>query len=55
MPAGYKPEAVPAPVQLRTAFGGYEAQTQVLPDGSVQYTRRLPMPAGRFEAKEYEA
>ncbi|RAK65741.1 DUF3857 domain-containing protein [Hymenobacter edaphi] len=55
VPAGYKPEAVPAPVQLRTAFGSYEAQTQVLPDGTVQYTRRLQMPAGRFEAKEYEA
>lgn len=55
VPAGYKPESVPAPVQLRTAFGTYEAQTQVLPDGTVQYTRRLQMPAGRFEAKEYEA
>ncbi|RTQ50652.1 DUF3857 domain-containing protein [Hymenobacter gummosus] len=55
LPAGYKPEAVPAPVQLRTAFGTYEAQTQVLPDGTVQYTRRLQMPAGRFEAKDYEA
>jgi transglutaminase-like putative cysteine protease len=55
VPAGYKPESVPPPVQLRTAFGSYEAQTQLLPDGTVQYTRRLQMPAGRFEAKDYEA
>lgn len=55
VPAGYKPEAMPAPVQLRTAFGTYEAQTQLLPDGTLQYTRRLQMPAGRFEAKDYEA
>ncbi|MCC3158833.1 DUF3857 domain-containing protein [Hymenobacter sp. 15J16-1T3B] len=55
VPAGYKPESVPAPVQLRTAFGSYDAQTQVLPDGTVQYIRRLQMPAGRFEPKDYEA
>lgn len=55
VPAGYKPEAMPAPVQLRTAFGTYEAQTQLLPDGTLQYTRRLQMPAGRFEPKDYEA
>lgn len=55
VPAGYKPEAMPAPVQLRTAFGSYEAQTQLLPDGTLQYIRRLQMPAGRFEAKDYEA
>ncbi|AYA37224.1 DUF3857 domain-containing protein [Hymenobacter oligotrophus] len=55
VPAGYKPESVPAPVQLRTAFGSYDAQVQVLPDGSIQYIRRLQMPNGRFEAAQYEA
>jgi hypothetical protein len=55
VPAGYKPEAVPAPVQLRSAFGTYDAQLQVLADGTLQYIRRLQMSAGRFEPGQYEA
>ncbi|KUG09508.1 DUF3857 domain-containing transglutaminase family protein [Solirubrum puertoriconensis] len=55
VPADYKPESVPAPVQLRTAFGSYEAQVQVLQDGTIQYIRRLQMPDGHFEAAQYEA
>ncbi|OON67489.1 hypothetical protein B0919_18000 [Hymenobacter sp. CRA2] len=55
VPVGYKPESVPAPVKLSTAFGSYEAQVQVLPDGTVQYIRRLQMNGGRYEAAQYEA
>jgi hypothetical protein len=55
LPTGYKLEALPPPVQLRTAFGSYDAQVQVLPDGTVRYVRYLQMPAGRFEPAHYEA
>ncbi|WP_400192056.1 DUF3857 domain-containing protein [Hymenobacter sp. B81] len=55
LPAGYKPESVPAPVELTTPYGSYRAQVQVLPGGAVQYIRRLQMPQARFEPTQYEA
>ncbi|MBC8083023.1 MAG: DUF3857 domain-containing protein [Hymenobacter sp.] len=55
VPAGFKPESLPAPVQLTTAFGTYSSQVQPLPDGTLLYVRRLLMPRTRFARTEYPA
>ncbi|MBC6988261.1 DUF3857 domain-containing protein [Hymenobacter sp. BT491] len=55
VPAGVKPESLPAPVQLTTAFGTYTTQVQALPDGTLQYVRRLSMPHTRFARTDYPA
>ncbi|QIX62450.1 DUF3857 domain-containing protein [Hymenobacter sp. BT18] len=54
-PAGFRPENLPAPVQLSTAFGTYSMQLQALSDGSIQYIRRLQMNRGRFPKADYPA
>jgi transglutaminase-like putative cysteine protease len=53
VPAGFKPESLPAPVQLSTAYGIYSSQYAALPDGSIQYIRRLEMKRGQFPATAY--
>ncbi|TGE25661.1 DUF3857 domain-containing protein [Hymenobacter aquaticus] len=53
VPAGLKPESLPAPVKLTTAFGTYSSQVQALPDGTLQYVRQLRMPVTRFARTEY--
>jgi hypothetical protein len=55
MPKGLQPETMPAPVQLTSRYGSYSAQTQALPDGTVQYIRRLQLNRGRFPKAEYPA
>ncbi|WP_303312110.1 DUF3857 domain-containing protein [Hymenobacter sp. BT730] len=55
MPRSLQPETMPAPVQLSSRFGSYSAQTQALPDGTVQYIRRLQLNRGRFPKAEYPA
>ncbi|PJJ58942.1 DUF3857 domain-containing protein [Hymenobacter chitinivorans] len=55
VPAGLKPESLPAPVKLTTAFGTYTSQVQTLPDGTLQYVRQLRMPQTRFARTEYAA
>ena len=55
VPAGFKPESLPAPVQLSTAFGTYSSQVQALPDGTLLYVRRLLMPRTRFPRTDYPA
>ncbi|GAA3951044.1 DUF3857 domain-containing protein [Hymenobacter algoricola] len=55
VPAGLKPEALPAPVKLTTAFGTYSSQLHTLPDGTLQYVRRLIMPRTRFPRTDYPA
>jgi len=35
VPAGFKPESLPAPVQLNTTFGTYSSQVRALPDGTL--------------------
>ncbi|MCR5887087.1 hypothetical protein LRS06_04705 [Hymenobacter sp. J193] len=54
-PTGFRPENLPAPVQVSTAFGTYSAQLQALPDGTIQYIRRLQMNRGRFPKADYPA
>ena len=53
LPAGFQPETLPAPVQLATAYGTYSAQYRALPDGTVQYVRRLELPRLRLPAAAY--
>jgi len=53
LPAGFRPENLPAPVQLSTAYGSYSSQYAALPDGSIQYIRRLEMKRGQLPATAY--
>ncbi|MCA8832561.1 DUF3857 domain-containing protein [Hymenobacter pini] len=55
LPASLRPEQLPAPVQLSTAFGTYSSQLTTLPDGSIRYVRRLVMPRTRFTRTDYPA
>ena len=55
VPAGFQPETLPPPVQLTTAFGTYSSQIRTLPDGTLQYVRRLHMPRTRFPRTDYPA
>lgn len=55
VPAGFKPESLPAAVQLTTTFGTYSSQVQPLPDGTLLYIRRLLVPRTRFARTEYPA
>jgi hypothetical protein len=55
VPAGFRPESLPAAVQLTTAFGTYSSQVQPLPDGTLLYVRRLLVPRTRFTRTEYPA
>jgi len=54
VPAGLRPENLPAPVELTTPFGTYSMQVQTLADGTLQYVRRLQMPRTRFSHTEYQ-
>jgi transglutaminase-like putative cysteine protease len=53
LPAGFKPETLPAPVQLSTAYGTYATQYATLPDGTVQYIRRLELKRARLPKTAY--
>ncbi|UYZ61409.1 DUF3857 domain-containing protein [Hymenobacter weizhouensis] len=55
VPAGFRPEQLPAPVQLSTAFGTYSSQLRALPDGTLEYVRQLTLPRTRFARAEYPA
>ncbi|MGI4872656.1 MAG: hypothetical protein ACRYFX_15960 [Janthinobacterium lividum] len=41
LPAGFKPDHLPAPVQLATPYGTYTSTCTTLPDGTLQYVRQL--------------
>ncbi|MDO7853198.1 DUF3857 domain-containing protein [Hymenobacter convexus] len=53
LPAGFKPENLPAPMQLSTIYGSYSSQFQTLADGTIQYVRRLEMKRGQLPATAY--
>ncbi|UOQ76122.1 hypothetical protein MUN84_16170 [Hymenobacter sp. 5516J-16] len=42
-------------MQLSTPFGTYSSQLQTLPDGTIQYIRRLQLPRTRFARTDYPA
>ena len=52
-PAGFKPENMPAPVQFSTAYGTYASQYTALPDGTVQYIRRLELKRAQLPKTAY--
>ncbi|MDB5271317.1 MAG: hypothetical protein JWP58_4357 [Hymenobacter sp.] len=53
LPAGFRPENLPAPVQLSTAYGTYASQYATLPDGTIQYIRRLELKRGHLPKTAY--
>ena len=53
LPAGYQPENLPTPVQLSTAYGTYATQYATLPDGTIQYIRRLELKRARLPKTAY--
>ncbi|MBH8567894.1 DUF3857 domain-containing protein [Microvirga sp. STS02] len=53
LPAGFHPETLPAPVQLSTAYGTYVSQYATLPDGTIQYIRRLEFKRGHLPKTAY--
>jgi hypothetical protein len=52
IPAGYKPEAVPADVTIDTRFGKYAESVRVMPDRIVYY-RRYEESRGHFPPADY--
>ena len=52
LPEGIYPEYLPAPVNLRTRFGEYEA-SYLLDQGKLIYVRKLKMNKGEFPAESY--
>ncbi len=54
IPAGYKPESVPQPSKIASAFGEYQAQVQIKGNKLV-YVRQLTMHKGRYEPATYKA
>ena len=55
LPAGFKPETLPAPVQFSTPYGSYASQYATLPDGSIRYVRRLELKRGHLPKATYPA
>ena len=53
LPAGFRPEALPSPVQFGTPFGTYASQYATLPDGTIQYIRRLELKRAQLPATAY--
>lgn len=55
VPAGFRPESMPAPVHLETDFGTFDTETTLLDDGRLRFTRRLRMARTDAPAESYEA
>ncbi|WP_051718829.1 DUF3857 domain-containing protein [Hymenobacter sp. IS2118] len=53
LPAGFRAETLPAAVQLSTAYGTYASHYLALPDGTVQYIRRLELKRGKLPSTAY--
>ena len=53
LPAGFRAENLPAPVKFSTPYGTYASQYTALPDGTVQYIRRVELHRGRMPATAY--
>ena len=53
LPAGFRAETLPAAVQFATAYGTYASQYAALPDGTVQYIRRLELKRGQLPKTSY--
>jgi hypothetical protein len=55
LPPGLRIEALPAPVDLTTPFGRYQASSTLEADGMLRYQRTLEIRETRIPASEYEA
>jgi transglutaminase-like putative cysteine protease len=53
LPVGFRTETLPAAVQFQTPYGTYASQFVTLPDGTVQYIRRLELHRLRLPATAY--
>jgi transglutaminase-like putative cysteine protease len=53
LPVGFKAETLPAAVQFSTPYGSYSSQFVALPDGTVQYIRRVEQKRGRLPRTAY--
>ena len=53
LPVGFRAETLPTAVQFGTAYGTYANQYQALPDGTVQYIRRLELKRGQMPKTAY--
>ena len=53
LPVGFRAETLPAAVQFGTAYGTYSSQYLGLPDGTVQYIRRLELKRGQLPKTAY--
>jgi transglutaminase-like putative cysteine protease len=51
--SGFRAETLPPSVQFSTEYGTYASQYQSLPDGTVQYIRRLELKRGRLPKTAY--
>ena len=54
LPEGFTVEAMPEPVVLEAAFGRYEAEVVVEPDGMLAYHRRLEITETQCPAEHYD-
>ena len=53
LPVGFRPETLPAALQFSSPYGTYASQFVALPDGTVQYIRRLELRRVRLPAAAY--
>ena len=53
LPAGFRAETLPAALQFNSPYGTYASQFVTLPDGTVQYIRRLELRRVRLPASAY--
>lgn len=55
LPAGYKIEALPEPIEIENEFGSYKANVEKTKDGnSLIYSRRLLIKEGEYPKEKYE-
>ena len=55
VPAGFTVEAVPVPVEVKTAFGRYAAKVVPEPDGALTYYRWVAITQATCPAEDYDA
>ncbi|WP_375418451.1 DUF3857 domain-containing protein [uncultured Hymenobacter sp.] len=55
LPVGFRAETLPAGLSFSTPYGTYASQFTALPDGTVQYVRRLELRRAQLPASAYPA
>jgi transglutaminase-like putative cysteine protease len=54
LPADYRVEAMPEPVELDAFFGSYRSRTTLTENGELLYVRRFEIEKNKFPAEHYE-